>query len=97
MNFKFVSKIDLEKIGLDEDEQAIMVVSRVSKYPLDENDKWSTDSNKSFPREGLVCCECKEPVVMSNGLYEVYQKNPSQAQVVCLQCSVDLTKKLIAE
>jgi hypothetical protein len=69
------------------DEEAVMLVTRVEDYDMQEgNDFWKLDANKSFPREGLVCAECKFPVVMSNGLYESYKKNPHNPKAICNRC-----------
>ncbi len=67
-------------------ENAVMVVARVEDWDASKNDYWDLPVNKSFPREGLVCAECKKPVVMSDGLYASFIKNPKSPKAMCFRC-----------
>lgn len=74
-------------------EDAVMVVMRLEDWKPEMNDAWKLEANKTQIREGLVCCECKRPVVMSNGMYEAYSNNKHNPKAVCIQCSFGLVKK----
>lgn len=73
----------------DESEAAeceFMVVARVDGFDMSTNDEWNLEDSKSFPRDGIVCFGCKEPVVMSNFLFGVYSKEPHPERIICAQC-----------
>lgn len=67
------------------DKDGYVVVSLASKYCLKNNDFYKDQGNKSYPHDGLVCCECKNPVVISDRMFEITIKNKN-IQVVCSDC-----------
>ena len=74
------------KIPLD----SKIVVVRVRDFDKKSNDFWQNQANKSYPREGLACSECKEPVVMSDGMLEMYNENPDPKMIVCGKCAFNI-------
>ena len=70
------------KIPLD----SKLVVTTVADFNPKNNSFWQNKANKSYPREGLVCCECKQPVVMSDGMFQMYSEDPHPENVICGKC-----------
>lgn len=71
----------------------IIVTTLVEDFDPDSNAVWHLDANKSYPREGIVCHECKRPIVMSNFAFNYYQKNPNPKQVMCGTCVFSIAHK----
>lgn len=65
---------------------AIVVVTLVKDFDPESNSVWEIQANKSYPREGIVCRSCQQPVVMSDGVFDMYSKNPVPNQVCCNEC-----------
>lgn len=74
------------KIASSVPEESTIVVSAVEDFDPKSNNMWDLPGNKSYPREGLVCAECKRPVVMSDTMYEMYLAANSKPIVACGQC-----------
>jgi hypothetical protein len=74
-------------------ENAVMICMLQEHWKPEMNDFWELEGNKTVIREGLVCSECKKPVVMSNGLFEAYSNNPNNPVAVCIGCSLGLVKR----
>lgn len=79
--------------GSEFPEGSVIVVTRVQDFDPASNDMWDLEANKSYPREGLVCHTCKEPVVMSDSLYEMYERKPMPEAVGCGKCVLENLKK----
>jgi len=60
-----------------------IVVTLVKDYDPQYNEVWVLPANKSYPREDVVCAECKEAVVMSDGMYQKYLQGGRKATVLC--------------
>lgn len=74
------------KVVKDIPDDAKIVVTRVKDFDPESNSVWLIDANKSYSREGLGCGKCGDPVVMSNGAYERYLKNPKPENIICNKC-----------
>ena len=74
-------------------ENAVMICMLQEHWKPNMNDYWELDGNKTVIREGLVCYECQQPIVMSNGLYEAYMNNKNNPKAVCIGCSLLLVQK----
>jgi hypothetical protein len=78
-------------------ENALLVVTRVADFDPQTNDLWDYSANKSFARDGVVCYLCKEPVVMSNGVFNEYHRKPKPKMVRCTVCIVDPLMEIAAK
>lgn len=67
-------------------EDSVVVVTAIEDFDPKSNDFWDIPGNRSYPREGLVCAECKRPVVMSGNMFEMYLKANSKPKVGCGKC-----------
>lgn len=67
-----------------------LIVTRVADFDPKSNKVWTIQENKSYPREGLVCHKCNEPVVMSEGLFAQYSEKPQPENVLCGKCAFNL-------
>lgn len=73
------------------DEQNIVVVTAVEDFDPKSNDLWDIPANKSYPRD-MVCAECKRQVVMSDGMYRMFEEAKVKPAVACGAC---LFKKIL--
>jgi len=67
-----------------------IVVTRVSDFDPQSNEVWHIQANKSYERQGVVCCQCKNPVVMSDFAFKEYSKTQNPEQIICGQCAFKL-------
>lgn len=76
-----------------ESEDAVMVCCKASTYCLSNNDRFKDDRNKSFPREGLKCDKCGDALVMSNRMWDIFQKNTHNPSAICPKCMFEFIKQ----
>lgn len=80
------------------DENAIIMCSAVEDVDYREvNRFWELEGNKSYPRE-LNCYKCKRQVMLSNILFEMYNKAEKlKPKLLCGKCmsNFDNIKKMI--
>lgn len=67
-----------------------LVVTTVEDFNPKNNTLWQNQANKSYPRDGMVCCNCKKPVVMSDGMFAMYSEDPHPENVVCGKCAFNI-------
>jgi len=83
---KFLKKIaPFAKFLSELSEDTIVVVSAVEDFDPKSNDVWRVEKNKSYSRD-VVCGKCKRQVVMSDGLFEMFEKKNRQQNVLCGKC-----------
>ncbi len=68
----------------EKDTLPVIVATKAKDWCLDRNKKFTDEANKSFPRKGVACCECDELMVLSNKMFELYQKH--SPKVLCGDC-----------
>jgi len=68
----------------------MVVVTRVEDFDMASNSFWQNGANRSYPREGMVCCTCNKPVVMSNF---AFAEKPKKEQIICFKCLVDVSRE----
>lgn len=64
----------------------VLLVTRTADFDIRTNDLWELDENKSYPRAGLKCSWCSEPVVMSNRAFADYTAMTKRCAVCCMSC-----------
>lgn len=51
-----------------------------------DKETWENEANLSQPRD-VFCAGCENQVVMSNGMFAMYQKEPEKVSVKCPACA----------
>lgn len=75
-----------------EKEENFAVVSSVEDFDPASNDMWDNEANKSYPRE-LHCSKCQRQVVMSDGMFKMYQEAEVKPTMICSTCLLDQLKQ----
>lgn len=91
---RFIKKYNVQPV-IDIPAGAKIIVTRVEDFDPESNDVWQSDSNKSYPREGIECCGCHKPVVLSNALFRNYSINPTPELLYCYRCGFQPERKCL--
>jgi hypothetical protein len=78
---------DKKTHGRFEDPTTHLLVMRYRDYDMALNDKVA-EPYKSEMRPDVICCRCREVVVMSNGLYQAWTQGGRKNPVICSQCAL---------
>lgn len=74
------------------DEDNVAVVAAVEDFDISGNDMWDKPENKSYPRD-LHCTSCSRQVVMSEGMFKMFEEANPKPKVICTVCLLKSFKK----